>query len=244
MKEIFESYVDNAFGSHEQDRSKILQFEKNYFRYFPPSRDLKVLDIGIGRGEMLTCMKSWGYSDYLGIDISPSTISLCSSLNLNCSLVADSSVWLQQHQNAFALITVLDVLEHVPRKKVVAFLKSIWGALVPGGKLILQVPNLQSPDGFLHRYNDITHEVGFVEHSLGQVLQVSGFSVEIFFGFEQLVVPGVKQTIRKALRSMYWSHARFSRWLTSNLNPEILHPVLSVVAVKNDRALGGNVPHD
>ena len=232
MKEIFETYVENAFRSFEQDQTKVAQFNLNYRCHFPQDRHVAVLDVGIGRGEMLTCMKDWGYSNYLGIDISPSTVNFCSSLGLNCVLIEDTAKWLLQRPKLFAVITLLDVLEHIPKNEVVSFLRSIFTSLIPGGTLIVQVPNLQSPEGFLHRYNDITHEVGFVEHSLEQVLIVSGFSAISFFGFEQMVFPGLNQQVKKLLRYAYWKKIRFNRWITSNHNPKILHPVLSTIASK------------
>ena len=42
-----------------------------------------MLDIGVGLGEMLSCMKNWGHN-YHGIDISPSTIEFCKKYNQEC----------------------------------------------------------------------------------------------------------------------------------------------------------------
>ena len=82
MKEIFEDYV-SAFDEKKQADSKIRNFERNYKKYFPADKNSKVLDIGIGMGEMLQCMKNWGYMNYLGIDISPSIIKHCKGKRIN-----------------------------------------------------------------------------------------------------------------------------------------------------------------
>ncbi len=50
MKEILDSYIDNAFGSREQATFKFFQFELNYKKYFPENKESYLLDIGIGRG--------------------------------------------------------------------------------------------------------------------------------------------------------------------------------------------------
>lgn len=235
MKEIFDSYVENAFCSYEQAAFKFNQFEYNYKKFFPQSKDVPVLDIGIGRGEMLSCMDSWGYRNYLGVDISPSTIEFCRALGLNCVQVDNTITWLNENTNKFALISLIDVLEHIHKDEVVGFLKSIKKALLKKGVLIIQVPNLQAPDGQLHRYNDFTHESGFIEHSLGQVLLTAGFKTFDFHGFETLALPsGCRTKIRKAVRCIYWAYVRFTRNVNCNLNPKVLHPVFYAVARKSD----------
>ena len=192
MKEVFDNYIENAFGEYQQAEFKFKQFEVNYLKHFPSARKNEpVLDIGIGRGEMLTCFKNWGYTNYLGIDISPSTVSFCKSIGLNCSLVNDTVWYLEDHKDTYVVITLLDVLEHFNKKDAIPLLVAIKSALKAGGVLIfIQVPNLQAPDGHLHRYNDITHEIGFIEHSLAQVLIVAGFTDFKFQGFEDFVSGG------------------------------------------------------
>jgi 2-polyprenyl-3-methyl-5-hydroxy-6-metoxy-1,4-benzoquinol methylase len=230
VKEIFESYIENAFGERKQAEFKFRQFEYNYRRFFPQTKEVPVLDIGIGRGEMLSCMQCWGYENYLGIDISPSTVEFCKTLGLNCTEVSDTTGWLNKNKNRFGLITMLDVLEHIPKGEVISLLRSVKEALRSEGILIIQVPNLQAPDGQLHRYNDFTHETGFIEHSLRQVLLAAGFETINFYGFETLL--GIDRII-KPLRIVYWAYVRFIRRLNCNLNPKILHPVFYAVVKKN-----------
>lgn len=232
MKEIFDTYMENAFGAYEQADFKFRQFTKNYKQYFPQEKTANVLDIGVGRGEMLSCMKEWGYVNYVGIDISPSTINYCQSLKLNCQLCSDIYAWFSTHQNTFSLITLLDVLEHIPKNHTIQYLKAIKSTLRDDGVLIIQVPNLQAPDGQLHRYNDFTHEVGYIEHSLRQVLIASGFMDIQMYGFEEFVAGGFPEKLRKLLRRFIWLATRLKRDITGNLNPSILHPVFYAVARK------------
>ncbi|WP_435235572.1 class I SAM-dependent methyltransferase [Psychromonas sp. PT13] len=232
MKEIFDNYVKNSFGEEKQAIFKFKQFEMNYRNYFPANKDDAVLDIGVGRGEMLSCYAEWGYKNYLGIDISPSTIKFCKSLGLNCELVEDSGLYLKKHQDKYKLITLIDVLEHIPREFVVEFLKCVRNALADDGVFIIQVPNLQAPDGQLHMYNDITHVAGYIEHSLAQVLITAGFEKFYFQGFEEFVNNNWKTKILKMLRNIYWKKVQLSRKINGNLNPEILNPVFSVIVKK------------
>lgn len=232
MKDIFDTYIENAFGEHKQAEFKFGQFEYNYRKFFPGNSSSKLLDIGIGRGEMLYCMKDWGYTDYLGVDISPSTVDFCTSLGLNCTLVEDTNHWLSSKRNCFDVITMLDVLEHFKKEEVIPTLKSLYAATAPKGIIIIQLPNLQAPDAQLHRYNDFTHETGFTEHSLSQVLSAAGIRNFHFHGFEDLFAPRIRTRLRVLLRSLYWSSCRFLRNLNCNLNPKILHPVFFAVITK------------
>lgn len=232
MKEIYDSYMENAFGERMQAEFKFKQFEYNYKKYFPKNKDVEILDIGVGRGEMLTCFKKWGYKNYFGIDISPSTIDFCQSIGLNCQCVHDSNDYLRKNQNRYHLITLTDVLEHIPREFVIQFLKDIKNALVDDGIVIIQIPNLQSPDGFLHMYNDITHACGYIEHSLAQVLIAAGFQRFTFHGYEEFTSCNIKTSIKKSLRNIYWKFIRFNRFINGNINPTILNPVFSAIVKK------------
>jgi 2-polyprenyl-3-methyl-5-hydroxy-6-metoxy-1,4-benzoquinol methylase len=235
MEKIFENYVEHSFGAKEQAIFKFKQFEFNYRKYFPKDLSTAVLlDVGIGRGEMLSCMKNWGGQNFLGVDISPSTIQFCRSLNLPCELVPDSTKYLNDNPSTFDVITLLDVLEHIPKHSIIDFLMALHKALKPGGVLIIQVPNLQAPDGHLHRYNDITHEVGFIEQSLAQVLMASGFRKFTFIGFEEYVFGSLGERARKFFRWVHWLSVRFLRKVDGNLNPKVLNPVFAAVVQKGD----------
>jgi 2-polyprenyl-3-methyl-5-hydroxy-6-metoxy-1,4-benzoquinol methylase len=232
MKNIFDDYIENSFGDYIQADFKIDQFHYNYKKYMPLSLSAKLLDIGIGRGEMLTCMGKWGYSDCTGVDISPSTVDFCKSLGLNCILVNDTVDWLSDKDSAFDVITLLDVLEHFPKDDVIVLLQSLYKSLKTGGKIIIQVPNMQAPDSNLHRYNDFTHNIGFTEHSLRQVLMAAGIPTFTFHGYEGITDNTLKSNLIIVFRSLYWRYCRFIRRLNTNLNPAILNPVFYSVIIK------------
>ena len=233
MQEIFEKYIENSFDSHQQANFKFHQFELNYKKFFKKGVSLNTLDIGVGRGEMLSCMKKWGHN-YHGIDISPSTVEFCKKLDLSCELVDDTEFWLNDHQKQFDIITCLDVLEHIPKDQLISFLKGIFNSLKIGGIVIFQVPNLQSPFGYLHHFNDITHINGFVEHSLNQVLLSAGFKNISFFGFEELYEKKPKVFLKKTLRFVFRKIVRFLRTINANPNPAILDPVFYAVVHREE----------
>ena len=236
MREVFENYVELSlqYGFSE---AKLHQYELNYRRYFP-APPASVLDIGIGLGEMLSCMRDWGYA-YHGIDISPSSVAACKARGLSCEVVEDTPAFLARNEGRYALITMLDVLEHVPKNAMVGMLKAVAGALSPDGKLILQVPSSQAKESTLSRYHDITHEILFDQHALGQLLGASGFSAATFAGFEPFYSGGPKVALKKLLRSAVWAATRLERRITGNLDPAILSPALVAVARATRQSMPG-----
>ena len=51
MKEVFDAYIENAFGEYKQAEFKFKQFEVNYLKHFPDEKNEPVLDIGIGNDQ-------------------------------------------------------------------------------------------------------------------------------------------------------------------------------------------------
>lgn len=235
-KKIFETYAENAFDISEKEN--ILRWKReycnaNYKKFFPEDKSAKLLDIGPGLGEMMLVEKEWGYTDVYAIDISPSVIGFCKENGLECEQVDDTADWLKKHPDCYDVITLLDVFEHVPQDSTIEFLEACKQALRDKGVLILQVPNIQSPDSFLHRYNDITHVFGYSQHTLQQLFSVVGFQTVKFYPFEEY--PGTDKDIKitRRLRSIYWKMVSANREITHNLQPDILTPEIFAVLSKH-----------
>lgn len=230
--EIFESYAENAFDVASKEDSIIWKREwycANFKKFFPKYKTASMLDIGPGLGELLMTEKEWGYTNCRAVDISPSVVQYCKKKGLHCEKTDDTSAWLREHRKSFDLITVLDVFEHIPQEMAIDFLKACKEALSENGILILQVPNVQSAESYLHRYNDITHVFGYSQHTLEQLISVVKFETVKFYPFEEYPGNDLDTKIIRRLRSIYWKSLRTNRKITHNLNPEILTPELFVV---------------
>lgn len=230
MQNVIEKYAEVSFDILDQSQIKIKEFEYNYGKYLREAKNCSVLDVGVGLGEMLECFHR-GNIDYLGIDISESTINFCKKYN--CMQVCDVSKWLAGNLKKYGLITCLDVLEHVPKDEINLFLRSLYDALEKDGILILQVPNLQSPFGFLHHFNDLTHVTGFVEHSLEQLFKANSISTYSFFPYEHIIGINLKSIVKKFLRGIFYRTIKLLRAIDCCPNPKIITPIIYAVIKKH-----------
>lgn len=135
----------------------------------------KVLDVACGPGNILEFLQVEGFTDLYGVDISPEQVKIARQ-KFPQVVCADAIEFLQQHPNEFVLITAFDILEHFNKEEAMEFLDVIHSALIPGGRLILQLPNGDSPLAGGTVYGDFTHEVTYTKVSLKHVLLVSRFN--------------------------------------------------------------------
>ncbi len=224
-----------AFKSLKPSEFKKRVLDYNFSRYFPDSRESYLLDIGPGRGEMLSLWEGKGYKNILAVDISQEVVDLCRQVTKRSQvdLIDDLKEFLLCHTEGFNLITMIDVIEHLSKKELFSIARPLYNALKSDGILIVQTPNMASPSATLNRYADITHESGFTESSLAQWLSYGGFKSFKFFPHDE-PANSVRGHIRKKLRSLYYRWIRFTRLLEHSHNPQILTPVFFAVARKEE----------
>jgi len=139
-----------------------------------PEKNVAILDVACGGGKLLHFFKSRGYTDLQGVDVSPEQVTLSKQVTENITEV-NSIDYLEEKKESYDFITGLDIIEHFQKSEVLKFLDASYGALKPGGRIILQTPNAESPWGMTHRYNDFTHEIAFNPNSLKRLLSLCGF---------------------------------------------------------------------
>lgn len=137
----------------------------------------RVLDAGCGVGQFLYYLHKQGFEHIDGIDYDAAMVFVAQSMvpDAHCAH-ASVGEYLADKPDSFALITMNDVIEHLPYEAVIPTLKSIYSALTREGVVVLKTPNLACPLGTNLRYKDFTHRLGFTESSLAQALMEAGFS--------------------------------------------------------------------
>ncbi len=150
----FETEWMRDYATHQQDRAQPPTTEEvirraaiyeYYLRgWLPEDATTPVLEVGCGSGWFLSALKQRGYRRVTGIDLSPSQVALARQLGHEVHEIG-AVEYLADHSAEFGLIIVLDVFEHLSRQQAWELLEQARSALQPGGRLVIQTPNGDSP---------------------------------------------------------------------------------------------------
>jgi SAM-dependent methyltransferase len=170
---IYYGRFHDASKEHFDEMAK--HMESTLTAMLPSERELPVVDVGCGYGFALEALRRLGFIKLQGLEISKEQAEVARYRGFKVALVTDTTEWLAAHRSQFILALLIDVLEHVEVSSQIAFLRGLKDSLLPGGRLIVQVPNANSILAARWRYNDYTHCSSFTEHSLYFVLRNAGF---------------------------------------------------------------------
>lgn len=175
-RELFDAYGRRSAALDPDQRSKISWFAE-YARvaYLPhmghAPQDAMVVDVGCNKGFLLAALHGIGFRHVAGFDLSESEIVDARRLLPDVPLeVADAVDFFDRHPGEFDVVIVKAVLEHVPKSDTLTFLRALRRGLRQGGRVIIDVPNMDWLFATHERYMDFTHETGFTRESLTQVL--------------------------------------------------------------------------
>jgi 2-polyprenyl-3-methyl-5-hydroxy-6-metoxy-1,4-benzoquinol methylase len=221
------------FSSLEDNIKNIASnYDWNYKDLLPADKNAKILDLGCGLGQFLYWLKAQGYSNFLGVDVSREMLELCRK-NVTDKLAKINSIneFLRDKNGTYDLIALNDVIEHLPKNEIIEDLEIIKAALKPGGRLIIKTNNLAAITGVRLRYADFTHEVGFTEYSLKQVLLLVGFSsIEIKPFAMPLTNPfRYARFIMQKISNLCW---KLMFWINFTPVPDIVDEMIFAIAKK------------
>ncbi|MBI5077349.1 class I SAM-dependent methyltransferase [Candidatus Falkowbacteria bacterium] len=185
MSELYHKFLSSGFGElNKASRQHIIDlYRHNYGRFLPKNKAVKILDIGSGMGQFLEFLAEEGYQDILGVDVSKEAVEYCLERGISrVKLISDLRNFLVGSA-MYDLIVLNDVIEHFPREEVLPILSAIYEKLNAGGAVLVKTGNLASLVGVKICYNDFTHQSGFTEFSLAQVLKFSGFQDMVIYPF-------------------------------------------------------------
>lgn len=187
-------------------RSRSALMRKLYGHVVPADRTAKILDVGCGLGAIVYWLQTNGYEDVAGIDVDATQIGQARELGVRNLSSGDLRTALGSARSLDAII-LRDVLEHFTKKEILDLLDLCRDALRDGGRLIVQVPNGDSPFFGHIRYGDFTHEMAFTASSLAQVLAVAGFTRWEFHPVPPVMVD--KTMPVRLLRAAAWKLVQF-----------------------------------
>lgn len=169
-----------------------------------PGCDARILDIGCGFGEVLATLGKRGFTQATGVDIDGPAVAHCLERGLDVRRIEGISEFSRTRRESHDLVLMLHVLEHLPKERIIEDLTAVRSMLAPGGRLVLSVPNAQSPTGCYWAYEDFTHSTIFTAGSLYHVLTAAGFEEVELVDPQCLAGLGMpKRMVRRAFMAFY-----------------------------------------
>lgn len=166
--------------------------------------DAAILELGCGHGRMLRYLKSRGYKNVSGIDISSEQVLLAQNAGLNAA-AEDVFDHLRAHPSSYDVIIAIDLVEHFRRDELLDLFSLMRDSLRERGTVLIQTANGEGlfPGHII--YGDLTHQTIFNPSSMEQLMRLTAFA-NIRFAETAPLSNGLKGTVR----SLLWSWLRFS----------------------------------
>lgn len=228
MKDIKSSFYDKYVSTHIADRKGIPTLEEfktrsriyqeHFGDFLPTDKSARILDIGCGNGSIVWWLQQAGYDNAFGIDVSKEQIEVGRGLGVKNILQADLNEYLETNKNAYDMIIARDVIEHFSKEAIMQILSECYNSIKTNGRLMLQVPNAESPFFGRIRYGDFTHEIAFSSSSMHQVMKMVGFQKVACFSSGP-TVGGLKSYIRVIVWKIFERLYKFALYLEVGTSP-------------------------
>ena len=233
--QLYKGYVSTFKHENAQLTSEQLAHYYKWCdaRYFPILRNLEktssILELGCGHGRILSYLRSKGFPNVKGIDVSEEQIELARKDGLDAeridvieylkkyyssSLQGESASSAMQGEGLDCVIAI-DFVEHFTKEELLQLFESLHSAMKPEGVLLLQTVN---GEGLFPRqimYGDLTHSTILSPGSVSQLLSATGFHDMKYFECAPLA-SGLSGMIRSIAWKMIRAGANAIRMIESN----------------------------
>lgn len=233
MSQIYNDYYSTFFLEKRNFSKKLYEDEikrtETILRpYLPVSKESNILEIGCGVGFVLNYLKSVGYENHYGIDISAEAIDICRLHVTPRAKAIPALDYLRQVPETvkYDLIIAFDTIGHFKRDDLIELISLCYSVLNKGGQFICKVNNFLHILGPQLFYRDLTHETPLNEDTLTHLFKSAGFS--------KVICNEQKPKILRSRIKFYFEKKlhRFIYWLCRHECPKVLSSKIVAVAVK------------
>ncbi len=154
---LYADFADRFRGSAEEIRTKLEGYLPDVRKVVSQSNEVRVLDIGCGRGEWLTLLRDSGVRAS-GVDSHTAFVEAGRAKGLDIVEGDGVEHLTKLPSNSLDLVTAFHLIEHLDIETVLALIAAAHGALRVGGCLLLETPNPTNLQmAACDFYNDPTH---------------------------------------------------------------------------------------
>lgn len=204
-------------------------------KILPENKNVEILDIGCGYGNLIQLITNAGYKNVSGIDIEKDALDFCRKNHMNVEEIESITDYAKKTSKKFDFAIMTHVIEHIKKDQIIETLVAIRSVLKENGVLYLTTPNAQARTGCYWAYEDFTHEFIFTSGSLFYVLKAAGFKDIKFIDQDGLENSKFK-LFKKILLNLYKFNDKFWNKITGGAyhpaSPKIYTWELKVVASK------------
>ena len=208
-EELYRRY-SSTFKEHISEfdgKSVEITVSKYRYQYLPIlkefNKDVRILELGCGRGTFLEFLINNGYKNVLGIDVSKEQINIAKSQYLNAEEIGVLE-YLKSNNEKFDLIFAIDLIEHFNKDELIFLFEGIYNNLRNGGAFVFHTPNGLGINANRIIHGDLTHLTIFAPNSAMQILKLVGFN-----GIKFCETEPYAKNINGTVRLLLWKFIKF-----------------------------------
>ena len=227
----YREYHKFYLARNPEDAGRFERHARDYQRKFGAlvlgGGKTRVLDVGCASGMLAGWLVRAGVPEVIGIDLNPELVEMARQRVPGAQFHAGDAAEFLRGGRPFDIIFLQDVIEHIPREKIVGFMRALAQALTPGGFALVRTPNMNHLMAAGHLADDLTHCTGLTEQSLRQLAELAGFGRVL--QLDQFAMQNFKGKL-KVLLGGPMHH--FLWWLRGGTRPRVIYRNLYAQLIK------------
>ena len=175
---FYKSHRDHHATSFKKKHRR--QYDHEFVGLTGANSSMAVLEVGCGTGIFLRYLEACGYEDIVGIDMDENLSDALADLSRSEVYLKDVMTILKTDLagRTFDRIVMLDVAEHLQLPVLVDLMKTLREHLNRDGRLLLRVPNIESPWGLKMFFGTFDHVTPLGRGRLYELGIMTGWACE------------------------------------------------------------------
>ncbi len=155
--EFYTSHRERSATAFKSKHRK--QYDAEFAKLTGATSAMSVLEIGCGTGIFLRYLEASHYSEIVGIDMDKNLSEALNDLKTSEIYLDDVDRILKNQLDGrrFDRIVLLDVCEHLQLPVLFSLMERLTSHIKPDGRLLLRVPNIESPWGLKMFFGTFDH---------------------------------------------------------------------------------------